>query len=274
STTATSSISHTTCSDATTTNSNTNTTAFLTATSCSGSGNDSVNSVSGIISTSTPHKRCDAAAEFSCGGSDGSKSAAAMGDAPNASLREMLDAAFNPDDSVATTFNPPGSRNLSSISAPASFNKSSSTNNSTGSPVAKRHLSATAHARMRPQSSYSARALVFDDSDQELGASGGSGSGGGGSPRINSKQEASVNAAKSSTGLEILTASPKAAGGDNSASNSSLTTSVSLLRNSNLTKSSSGGLSGSSVSLPGRSYNALLRKISYQHGYSMRSSSN
>ncbi|XP_017475015.1 PREDICTED: microtubule-associated serine/threonine-protein kinase 2 isoform X2 [Rhagoletis zephyria] len=274
STTAPSSISHTTCSDATTTNSNTNTTAFLTATSCSGSGNDSVNSVSGIISTSTPHKRCDAAAEFSCGGSDGSKSAAAMGDAPNVSLREMLDAAFNPDDSVATTFNPPGSRNLSSISAPASFNKSSSTNNSTGSPVAKRHLSATAHARMRPQSSYSARALVFDDSDQELGASGGSGSGGGGSPRINSKQEASVNAAKSSTGLEILTASPKAAGGDNSASNSSLTTSVSLLRNSNLTKSSSGGLSGSSVSLPGRSYNALLRKISYQHGYSMRSSSN
>ncbi|XP_053953265.1 microtubule-associated serine/threonine-protein kinase 1 [Anastrepha ludens] len=258
STTTNSSNSYTTCSDAPTTNTSTNTTSFLSATSCSASGGGGVK-----ISTSTPHKRCDVATNLSSG---------SRGDeVPNISLLEMLSAAFQPDDSIATTISPPGSRNVSVTSAPASSNKSSSiNNNSTGSPVAKRHLSTASMARMRPQSSYSARALVFDDSDQELSASGGSG----GSLRINSKPEMDISAIKSSTGLEVLTTSPKVTSGDKNNSTASLTTSHSLLRNSNLTKSSSGGLSGSSVSLPGRSYNALLRKISYQHGYSMRSSSN
>ncbi|XP_011177378.2 microtubule-associated serine/threonine-protein kinase 1 [Zeugodacus cucurbitae] len=263
-TTTASTISYTTCSSATTINSDANTTAFLTASSCDGIG--------GKISTSTPHKRCDGGANnLSAGSADGC-SVEAAGAAHATSLRDMLSAAFLPDDSIATTISPPGSRNLSVVSAPGSFNKTSST----GSPVAKRHLSAASMARMRPQSSYSARALVFDDSDQELGASGGSASGSaGGSPRVSSKQqELSVGATKSSTGLDMLSTSSKVSGGEHNISTTSLTTSHSLLRNTNLTKSSSGGLSGSSVSLPGRSYNALLRKISYQHGYSMRSSSN
>ncbi|XP_049313805.1 uncharacterized protein LOC105227351 [Bactrocera dorsalis] len=265
-TTTASSISYTTCSSATTINSDANTTAFLTASSCDGIG--------GKISTSTPHRRCDGGGATTEGRCD-----EAAGAAHATSLRDMLSAAFLPDDSIATTISPPGSRNLSTVSAPSSFIKSTTTaptNNSTGSPVAKRHLSAASMARMRPQSSYSARALVFDDSDQELGASGGSASGSaGGSPRVSCKQqEMSVGATKSSTGLDMLSTSSKVSAGEHNVSTTSLITSHSLLRNSNLTKSSSGGLSGSSVSLTGRSYNALLRKISYQHGYSMRSSSN
>ncbi|XP_036213998.2 microtubule-associated serine/threonine-protein kinase 1 isoform X2 [Bactrocera oleae] len=270
-TTTASSISYTTCSSATTINSDANTTAFLTASSCDGIG--------GKISTSTPHKRCDGGVGTNTSASVRCDEAAGAEHAT--SLRDMLSATFLPDDSIATTISPPGSRNLSAVSAPGSFNKSTTTttsNNSTGSPVAKRHLSAASMARMRPLSSYSARALVFDDSDQELGASGGSGSGSGsagGSPRVSCKQpEMSIGATKSSTGLDMLSTSSKVSGGEHNISTTSLTTSHSLLRNSNLTKSSSGGLSGSSVSLTGRSYNALLRKISYQHGYSIRSSSN
>lgn len=265
-TTTASTNSYTTCSSATI-NSAATTTAFLTASSCDGIG--------GKISTSTPHKR-------SVGGGSNSNADGRCDEAAGAahaiSLRDMVSAAFLPDDSIATTISPPGSRNLSVVSAASSFSKSSTTNNSAGSSAAKRHLSAASVTRARPQSSYSARALVFDDSDQELGASGGSGSGSGsagGSPRVSSNQpELSVGATKSSVGLDMLSTSSKMSGGEHNISTTSLTTSHSLLRNSNLTKSSSGGLSGSSASLTGRSYNALLRKISYQHGYSMRSSSN
>ncbi|XP_075161364.1 microtubule-associated serine/threonine (MAST) protein kinase dop isoform X2 [Haematobia irritans] len=139
------------------------------------------------------------------------------------------------------------------------FNKSNSNSNS---PVAKRHINSGSIARTRPQSSYSARVLIFEDSDQELGGSNNSG---------HSVQSVGNNThdgtTKSSTGLEIFGSSPK--------NDSSISSSQSLLRNLNLTKSSSGGLSGSSISLPARGYGALLRKISYQqHAYSMRSASN
>ncbi|XP_067645232.1 microtubule-associated serine/threonine-protein kinase 3 [Eurosta solidaginis] len=276
STAATTSINYTTCSDATTTNSNINTASFLTASSGSdgiGSGGGDRHIGGAKISTSTPNKLCDATDNLT-GGNDARcivKSAE-----PTTSLHEMLSAAFHPDESIATTISSPSINNLSVASAPGSFYKSSSSaTTSTGSPVAKRHLSAASMARMRPQSSYSARALVFDDSDHDLSASGGSGSGGGSggcSPRISNKQDMNVSAPKLSTRLEVLSASPKVSSGDNNVSANSLTTSHPLLHSSNLTKSSSGGLSGSSVSLTGRSYNALLRKISYQHGYSLRSS--
>ncbi|XP_004522249.1 microtubule-associated serine/threonine-protein kinase 1 [Ceratitis capitata] len=272
--TTASSISYTTCSDpGSTVSSSTNTAAFLSASSCAdGHGVK--------ISTSTPNKRFDCAANTSGGSGSGRCGGAVGGTASNASLRDMLNAAFSPDDSIAAPISP-----LNAVSAQGSFNKSASTaNNSTGSPVAKRHLSASSMTRMRPQSSYSARALVFDDSDQELGASGGSGSGNSASssPRvsINKQQQqetgvgVGVSVVKSSTAMEMLSTSPKLSGIEHNTSTPSLTTSASLLRNSNLTKSSSGGLSGSTVSLTGRSYNALLRKISYQHGYSLRSSSN
>lgn len=141
------------------------------------------------------------------------------------------------------------------------FNKSNSTSNS---PVAKRHINSGSITRTRPQSSYSARVLIFEDSDQELGGGGSNNSG-------NSVQSIGNNThdgtTKSSTGLDMFGSSPK--------NDSSISSSQSLLRNLNLTKSSSGGLSGSSISLPARGYGALLRKISYQqHTYSLRSASN
>lgn len=139
-------------------------------------------------------------------------------------------------------------------------NKSSSTSNS---PVAKRHINSGSITRIRPQSSYSARVLIFDDSDQELGGSGSNNSNASGGSGNNTHDATT----KSSIGLEMLASSPK--------NDSSISSSQSLLRNLNLTKSSSGGLSGSSISLPARGYGALLRKISYQqHSYSLRSSSN
>lgn len=139
------------------------------------------------------------------------------------------------------------------------LNKSNSASNS---PVPKRHINSGSITRIRPQSSYSARVLIFDDSDQELGGSGSNNSNNSGSG--NNTHDGTT---KSSTGLEMLASSPK--------NDSSISSSQSLLRNLNLTKSSSGGLSGSSISLPARGYGALLRKISYQqHAYSMRSSSN
>lgn len=145
----------------------------------------------------------------------------------------------------------------------AGHHKLSKSSSATNSPVAKRHISSGSITRSRPQSSYSARVLIFDDSDQEMGGSGSNTSNlSGGS--VNITNDATT---KSSTALEMLASSPK--------NDSSISSTQSLLRNLNLTKSSSGGLSGSSVSLPARGYGALLRKISYQqHAYSMRSSSN
>lgn len=140
------------------------------------------------------------------------------------------------------------------------FNKSNSTSNS---PVAKRHINSGSITRTRPQSSYSARVLIFEDSDQELG--GGSNNSGNSVQSIGNNTHDGTT--KSSTGLDMFGSSPK--------NDSSISSSQSLLRNLNLTKSSSGGLSGSSISLPARGYGALLRKISYQqHTYSLRSASN
>lgn len=122
------------------------------------------------------------------------------------------------------------------------------------SPVTKRQLNSANLSRIRPQSSYSARVLIFDDSDQEAAA----------------VAAAALTAATSvcssiASGVELLPASPAKLSVDNSNNGSS------LMRNPNLTKSSSGGLSGSSSSLHSRGYTALLRKISYQqHTNSMR----
>lgn len=93
--------------------------------------------------------------------------------------------------------------------------------------------------------------LIFDDSDQEAAAAAAS--------------AAALSATTSiGSGVELLPASPAKFGNDNSNGSS-------LIRNLNLTKSSSGGLSGSSSSLHSRGYTALLRKISYQqHTNSMR----
>lgn len=128
-----------------------------------------------------------------------------------------------------------------------------SSTSSGASPVAKRQMSSANVSRIRPQSSYSARVLIFDDSDQEAAAAAASAS-------------AAVLSATTSigSGVELLPASPAKFGNDNSNGSS-------LIRNLNLTKSSSGGLSGSSSSLHSRGYTALLRKISYQqHTNSMR----
>lgn len=153
--------------------------------------------------------------------------------------------------------------NTSSLSPHHSgSNKLTKSNSASNSPVAKRHINSGSITRIRPQSSYSARVLIFDDSDQELGGSGSNNSNASGSG--NNTHDATR---KSSTGFEMFASSPK--------NDSSISSSQSLLRNLNLTKSSSGGLSGSSISLPARGYGALLRKISYQqHSYSLRSSSN
>lgn len=126
-----------------------------------------------------------------------------------------------------------------------------SSTSSGASPVAKRQMSSANVSRIRPQSSYSARVLIFDDSDQEAAAAAAS--------------AAALSATTSiGSGVELLPASPAKFGNDNSNGSS-------LIRNLNLTKSSSGGLSGSSSSLHSRGYTALLRKISYQqHTNSMR----
>ncbi|XP_017134662.1 microtubule-associated serine/threonine-protein kinase 3 [Drosophila miranda] len=124
-----------------------------------------------------------------------------------------------------------------------------------GSPVAKRQLSTANLSRIRPQSSYSARVLIFDDSDQAAAAAADLAA----APSCNSS-------VKSCSGLEMLPTSPAKLSTGNDSTNSS-----SILRNLNLTKSSSGGLSGSSSSLHSRGYTALLRKISYQqHTNSLR----
>uniref|UniRef100_A0A1B0BXN9 non-specific serine/threonine protein kinase n=1 Tax=Glossina palpalis gambiensis TaxID=67801 RepID=A0A1B0BXN9_9MUSC len=136
-------------------------------------------------------------------------------------------------------------------------------NSASNSPVAARHINTGSLTRLRPQSSYSARVLIFDDSDQDLDStkSGGSVCSGGVNTITND------NTTKSSSGLDILACSPK--------HDSSVSSSQSILRNLNITKSSSGGLTASSISLPARGYGALLRKISYhQHSYSLRAASN
>lgn len=180
--------------------------------------------------------------------------------------------------------NSSSNNNSSNITTESSgFNKSSLSI----SPVAKRQINSATVSRIRPQSSYSARVLVFDDSDQENGggnqaqnsssnnnnnnsssvAGSGGATGGGAAVAGGSKQySSSGDGTKSSIGLDVLTSSPK------NDSSSMMSTSNSLLRN--LTKSSSGNLTGSSKSLPGKDYSAILRKISYQHNYSMRSVSN
>ncbi|XP_034480757.1 microtubule-associated serine/threonine-protein kinase 1 [Drosophila innubila] len=141
----------------------------------------------------------------------------------------------------------------SDASAICDLTNSINSSSSGASPVAKRQLNSGNLSRIRPQSSYSARVLIFDDSDQEAAAA-----------------AAALTAATSvcssnASGVELLPASPAKLGIDNSNNGSS------LMRNLNLTKSSSGGLSGSSSSLHSRGYTALLRKISYQqHTNSMR----
>ncbi|XP_022226103.2 microtubule-associated serine/threonine-protein kinase 1 [Drosophila obscura] len=126
-----------------------------------------------------------------------------------------------------------------------------------GSPVAKRQLSTANLSRIRPQSSYSARVLIFDDSDQEAAAA---------AAALAAASSSCNSSVKSCSGLEMLPTSPAKLSIGNDSTNSS-----SIMRNLNLTKSSSGGLSGSSSSLHSRGYTALLRKISYQqHTNSLR----
>lgn len=141
----------------------------------------------------------------------------------------------------------------SAICCDLTINSINSSTSSGASPVAKRQMSSANVSRIRPQSSYSARVLIFDDSDQEAAAAAASAS------------AAALSATTSAgSGVELLPASPAKMGNDNSNGSS-------LIRNLNLTKSSSGGLSGSSSSLHSRGYTALLRKISYQqHTNSMR----
>lgn len=126
-----------------------------------------------------------------------------------------------------------------------------------GSPVPKRHLSTANLSRIRPQSSYSARVLIFDDSDQEAAAA---------AAALAAASSSCNSSVKSCSGLELLPTSPAKLSIGNDSTNGS-----SMMRNLNLTKSSSGGLSGSSSSLHSRGYTALLRKISYQqHTNSLR----
>lgn len=143
----------------------------------------------------------------------------------------------------------------SAICCDLTINSINSSTSSGASPVAKRQMSSANVSRIRPQSSYSARVLIFDDSDQEAVAAAASAS----------ASAAALSATTSAgSGVELLPASPAKMGNDNSNGSS-------LIRNLNLTKSSSGGLSGSSSSLHSRGYTALLRKISYQqHTNSMR----
>ncbi|XP_034659666.1 microtubule-associated serine/threonine-protein kinase 3 isoform X1 [Drosophila subobscura] len=132
----------------------------------------------------------------------------------------------------------------------------STTSTMSGSPVAKRQLSTANLPRIRPQSSYSARVLIFDDSDQEAATA----------AAALEAASASCHSSVKCSGMEMLrTSSGKLSIGNDSPNSSS------IMRNLNLTKSSSGGLSGSSSSLHSRGYTALLRKISYeQHSNSLR----
>ncbi|KNC22149.1 hypothetical protein FF38_00668, partial [Lucilia cuprina] len=228
----------------TTNNSTTNT---ITTTTTTTTASPLISSHMNKISTSTPQKHAPDAAAVS---------AEALADLSGLADTETSNV-FN-DDTINTSSLSPHHHHHHSGSG-NKLNKSTSASNS---PVAKRHINSGSITRIRPQSSYSARVLIFDDSDQELGGSGSNNSNASGSG--NNTHDGTT---KSSTGLEMLASSPK--------NDSSISSSQSLLRNLNLTKSSSGGLSGSSISLPARGYGALLRKISYQqHTYSMRSSSN
>ncbi|XP_030375087.1 microtubule-associated serine/threonine-protein kinase 3 isoform X2 [Scaptodrosophila lebanonensis] len=175
-----------------------------------------ISTMTGILSTSTPQK-------LSCNLSEGEPTV-------------FNDGLCDLDMSIS-----PGNPDLSSTSQRSSNNRKVSSNI-----VAKRH--ATNLSRIRPQSSYSARVLVFDDLDQEIATS----------TEVLAINDESLTA-KSSDGLEMFPISP-AKIGDATCSSST----QSLVRNLNLTKSSSGGLSGSSNSLHSRGYTALLRKISYQ----------
>ncbi|XP_032290509.1 microtubule-associated serine/threonine-protein kinase 3 isoform X2 [Drosophila virilis] len=135
---------------------------------------------------------------------------------------------------------------------------------SDASPVAKRQLSSANLSRIRPQSSYSARVLIFEDSDHEAAAAAAAAA----ASAQSAASSFNASGADASSGVELLPVSPAKLGvNDNSNSNNG----SSLIRNLNLTKSSSGGLSGSSSSLHSRGYTALLRKISYQqHTNSLR----
>lgn len=154
------------------------------------------------------------------------------------------------------------------------FNSPSTTNtlnsmSSSNSPVHK-------PTRIRPQSSYSARVLLYDDSDVEKSSS------------SSSPPTQNVVTASSSTGPSCkknnnitsfasgskLNIGPGGGGGVEGETilPSNFRDLTSSLKN--LLKTSSSGLSESSISLPGRDYSAILRKISYQHQYSSRSSSN
>lgn len=134
-----------------------------------------------------------------------------------------------------------------------------SSNSPSNSPISKRPVNSSSITRIRPQSSYSARVLIFEDSDHELNYHGLNAS----NPATSLPSDVGL---KSNTGLELVASSPK--------NDSSIFLSQSLLRNLNLTKSSSGGLSGSSASLAPRGYGAFLRKLSYnQYSYSLRSAS-
>ncbi|XP_059217163.1 serine-rich adhesin for platelets isoform X1 [Stomoxys calcitrans] len=229
------------------TTTSTNTTSTTKTTTSSSSSSPSSLLATGKMSTSTPQKQYpDAAAAAT----------AALGDISGLADTETSNV-FNDDTTTSISPNQSGKLHGSG----GSFGKSNSTSNS---PVAKRHISSGSITRTRPQSSYSARVLIFEDSDQEGGSNN---SGGGHSTAQSIVNNTHDGTTKSSTGLEMYGSSPK--------NDSSISSSQSLLRNLNLTKSSSGGLSGSSISLPARGYGALLRKISYQqHTYSMRSASN
>ncbi|XP_017034205.1 microtubule-associated serine/threonine-protein kinase 3 [Drosophila kikkawai] len=144
-------------------------------------------------------------------------------------------------------------------STTSATNATASAAGTSGSPVAKRHLSTANLSRIRPQSSYSARVLIFDDSDQEAAMA---------AAALAAASSSCNSSVKSCSGLELLPMSPAklSIGHNDSSANGS-----SMMRNLNLTKSSSGGLSGSSTSLHSRGYTALLRKISYQqHTNSLR----
>ena len=226
------------------------TTATTTCTTVTSTTTTPVFSNMNRISTSTPQKHAE----------DSSVSICSLTDISDLADTETSNVCH--DDTINTTHHLNSSISSSKLQGAGDGGKFNKSNSASNSPVAKRHINSGSVTRIRPQSTYSARVLIFDDSDQEVGGSGSNNSNASGSG--NNTHDVIT---KSSTGLEMLASSPK--------NDSSISSSQSLLRNLNLTKSSSGGLSGSSISLPARGYGALLRKISYQqHTYSLRSSSN
>ncbi|XP_055922627.1 microtubule-associated serine/threonine-protein kinase 4 isoform X2 [Eupeodes corollae] len=143
---------------------------------------------------------------------------------------------------------------------------------SSNSPVHMRHFNSPL-ARMRPQSNYSARVLVFDDSDQEKPSPPSKSLADSSGTLTGTSPSSSCAFAGNKKGSSTLGTKPYIGSSiDSEALPSKSKDLTSSLRN--LAKSSSSGLSGSSLSLPGRDYSAILRKISYQHQYSLRSSSN